>query len=117
MIDKVKDTLSMANISYWIDRERLRGGDIFPPEIANQIKNAKVLLFISSANSNASMWTMNEIATANSYGKIIILLLADHTQFSPSIMIYIAGVHYIDYKANPTQALNDLVRAIKAHVS
>lgn len=116
VIDKVKDTLSKANISYWIDGERLRGGDIFPPEIANQIKNAKVLLFISSANSNASMWTMNEIATANSYGKTIIPMLIDQTQYSPSIMIYIAGVHYIDYASNPTRALLDLVTAIHTHL-
>ena len=81
-----------------------------------QIKNAKVFLFISSANSNASSWTMNEIATANSYGKTIIPVLADHTPYSPSIMIYIAGVHYIDYASNPSRALNDLVLAIKAQL-
>lgn len=112
----VQNALTNAGISYWIDQQRLIGGTPFPTEIARQIKNAKVFLYISSANSNASNWTMNEIATANTYGKPIIPLLADHTPYNPSIMIYIAGIHYIDYSSNPNRALNDLVHAIKAQI-
>lgn len=112
----VQNALTNAGISYWIDKKRLIGGTQFPTEIARQIKNAKVFLYISSANSNASNWTMNEIATANTYGKTIIPLLADHTPYNPSIMIYIAGIHYIDYASNPNRALNDMVHAIKAQI-
>ena len=116
VISKVQDSLSAAGITYWIDKKRLMGGVQFPTEIAKQIKNAKVFLYISSANSNASTWTMNEIATANTYGKTIIPFLADHTPYSSSIMIYIAGIHYIDYASNPSRALKDLVSAIKAQM-
>lgn len=97
VITQIQKTLRDNGISYWIDKEGLMGGVQFPTEIAKQIKNAKVFLYISSANSNASNWTMNEIATANNYGKTIIPFLADHTPYNTSIMIYIAGIHYIDY--------------------
>ncbi len=113
VVSQVEDALTAAGISYWIDKKRLVGGVTYSAEIAKQIKNAKVFLYISSANSNTSTWTMNEIATASAYDKTIIPFLADHTPYNPAIMIYIAGIHYIDYRSHPTRALSDLIRAIK----
>ena len=84
IIDNITYALDEAGITYWIDRQGLSGGVIYPQEIANQIYNCKVFLFISTANSNQSAWTMNEIATANNYGKTIIPLRADNTEFAPS---------------------------------
>lgn len=116
VILQIQRAFDNAGISYWIDKKRLIGGTQFPKEISKQIKNAKVFLFVSSANSNRSQWTMNEIATANTYGKTIIPFLADHTPYDSSIMIYIAGVHYIDYMSNPDRAINDLVFAVKSQI-
>lgn len=116
VILRVQHALSAAGISYWIDNKRLVGGTSFPVEIAQQIHDAKVFVYVSSANSNASMWTMNEIATAQSYGKTIIPLRADSTPYAPAIMIYIAGIHYIDYAMNHTRALAQLVEAVKRMV-
>ena len=106
-------TLDNAGISYWIDKQGLSGGTVFPQEIAKQIYNCKVFLFVSSANSNQSTWTMNEIATANNYGKTIIPLRMDDTQFAPAIMIYVAGLQYINYYLNPSAAKRQLVATIK----
>ena len=106
-------TLDNAGISYWIDKQGLSGGTVFPQEIAKQIYNCKVFLFVSTANSNQSTWTMNEIATANNYGKTIIPFRADDTQFSPPIMIYIAGLQHINYYLYPTTAKHQLVNAIR----
>ena len=104
--------LEDAGITYWIDKQGLSGGTVFPQEIAKQIYNCKVFLFVSTQNSNQSTWTMNEIATANNYGKSIIPLRADDTQFAPPIMIYIAGLQYINYYLNPTVAKRQLVNTI-----
>ena len=60
--------------------------------------------------------TMNEIATANNYGKTIILFRADDTQFAPPIMIYIAGLQYINYYLNPAAAKRQLVATIREKI-
>ena len=104
--------LEDAGISYWIDKQGLSGGTVFPQEIAKQIYNCKVFLFVSSANSNQSTWTMNEIATANSYGKTIIPLRADASDFAPAIMIYIAGLQYVNYYLNPDAAKRQLLETV-----
>ena len=110
--DILKD-LDDAGITYWIDNQGLSGGVVFPQEIAQQIYNCKVFLFVSSASSNQSTWTMNEIATANTYGKTIVPLRIDDTQFAPAIMIYVAGLQHINYYINPAAAKQQLVAALK----
>ena len=113
VIADIQSTLDGAGITYWIDQQGLAGGVVFPQEIARQIYNCKVFLFISTVNSNQSAWTMNEIATANNYGKTIIPLRADNTEFAPSIMIYVAGLQYVNYYINPQAAKQQLVETIK----
>ena len=113
VISDLLTTLEDAGITYWIDKQGLSGGTVFPQEIAKQIYNCKVFLFVSTHNSNQSTWTMNEIATANNYGKTIIPYRADDTQFAPPIMIYIAGLQYINYYLNPVTAKRQLVSTIR----
>ena len=112
-IADILTALEDAGITYWIDKQGLSGGVVFPQEIAKQIYNCKVFLFVSSANSNQSTWTMNEIATANNYGKTILPLRIDDTLFAPSIMIYVAGLQHINYYLNPKTAQVYLVSTLK----
>lgn len=112
MITQIQQALTNAGISYWIDREGLQGGDTFPQRIAQQIHEAKVFLFVSSANSNQSPWTMNEIATASAYEKPIIPFRLDDTQYAPSIMFYLAALQYVRHTDNPN-SLMQLVDAIR----
>jgi hypothetical protein len=112
IITKIQESLKQAGITYWIDKERLIGGESFPKRIAQQIRDAKVVLFVSTSNSNQSDWTMNEIATAREYNKKIIPFRYDDSQYSPSIMIYLAGIQYISYPNNQN-AISQLIEAVQ----
>lgn len=114
IIDQMTAEFDRVGITYWIDKKGLSGGATFPAEIARQIKNCKCMVYVSSAASNASTWTMNEIATANTYGKPIIPFRYDNCPYNPAIMIYLAAIHYISYPGNPN-ALRQLVEAVKGH--
>lgn len=111
IITQIQNQLSAAGISYWIDRDGLIGGDHFPERIAQQIHDSKVLLFVSTSNSNQSNWTANEIATAHHYGKTIIPFKVDSSTYSPAVMIYIATNQYIPYQNNPN-AMQQMIIAI-----
>lgn len=113
IITQIQNQLSAAGISYWIDRNGLVGGDHFPERIAQQIHDSKVLLFVSTENSNQSRWTANEIATAHHYGKTIIPFKVDSSTYSPAVMIYIATNQYIPYQNNPN-AMQQMVDAIRS---
>lgn len=111
IITQIQNQLTAAGITYWIDREGLIGGDHFPERIAQQIHDSKVLLFVSTENSNQSNWTANEIATAHHYGKTIIPFKVDSSTYSPAVMIYIATNQYIPYQNNPN-AMQQMLIAI-----
>jgi hypothetical protein len=113
IITKIQEQLTAAGITYWIDREGLVGGDHFPERIAQRIHDSKVLLFVSTENSNQSNWTANEIATAHHYGKTIIPFKVDSSTYSPAVMIYIAMNQYIPYQNNPN-AMQQIVDAIRS---
>lgn len=116
IVSRIKELLDANGITYWFDQDGVYSGDAFAPLIARNIKSAKIFLFISSENSNASEWTSNEIATAHAYKKKIIPFKYDDSVFNDSVIIYIARLDYIEYKSNSTKSLERLLYSIKAYL-
>lgn len=111
-ISKVMDAFNKAGITYWIDERGIYSGDEFVPLISKAIKACDVFLFISSAASNASDWTSNEIAAAYMYKKKIIPFRIDESTYNDSIIMFIAKLDYIDYNVNPDMAISRMVGSV-----
>ena len=111
-ISKIMDAFNNVGISYWIDEKGIYSGDEFVPLISKAIKACDIFLFISSKASNASDWTSNEIAAANMYKKKIIPFRLDDSTYNDSIIMFIAKLDYIDYNANPENAISRLVSSV-----
>lgn len=113
IVTQIMELLDANNITYWFDEECIHSGDAFASVIARNIKESRMLLFVSTHNSNQSQWTSDEIAVAREYGKKIIPFRYDHSQYNEDVIIYIARLDYIDYMANPNAALTRLLSSIK----
>ena len=96
ILSKIKDTLTQNGLTYWFDEEGIYSGQEFTSVITKAIREAKVLLFVSSRNSNASEWTSNEIAIAKRLNKPIIPFCLDDSPYNDSVMMMIASLDYID---------------------
>lgn len=116
VVSQIKEMFDANGISYWFDEDGIYSGDAFAPLIAKNIKSAKIFLFISSKNSNASEWTSNEIATAHAYKKKIIPFRYDNSVYNDSVIIYIARLDYIEYQSNPSKALSRLLSSIQTYL-
>lgn len=116
VVSQIKEMFDTNGISYWFDEDGIYSGDAFAPLIAKNIKSAKIFLFISSKNSNASEWTSNEIATAHAYKKKIIPFRYDDSVYNDSVIIYIARLDYIEYQSNPSKALSRLLSSIQTYL-
>lgn len=114
IISKIKDLFDANGIKYWFDEDGVFSGDAFASEIAQNIKSARIFLFISSINSNASEWTSNEIATAHTYKKKIIPFRYDDSCYNDSVIIYIAKLDYIEYRKNDASSLTRLLTSIQS---
>lgn len=117
IISKIKDLFDANGIKYWFDEDGVFSGDAFASEIAQNIKSARIFLFISSINSNASEWTSNEIATAHTYKKKIIPFRYDDSCYNDSVIIYIAKLDYIEYRKNDASSLTRLLTSIQSFLN
>ena len=116
IVSKIKDLLKANGYTYWLDEEGISAGDEFTGIITEAIINSEIFLFISSKNSNASQWTMHEIAVAKMLTKKIIPFRVDDTIYDPSVLMYLAPLDYIDYGKNPSKAFKALLLALNNHM-
>lgn len=116
MLSKIKDTLKANRISYWFDEEGIYSGDEFASVLTRAIRNSSLFLFISSANSNQSKWTSNEISTAMEFKKTIIPFRIDNSPYNDSVMMKIVSLDFIECTTDKKKALIKLLRAVKHHL-
>lgn len=116
-INRITDALDDVGISYWIDQEQIHSGMEYTRLISNNIKNSKVVLFISSKYSNSSQWTSCEIGMAFNHHKTIIPFRIDDSHYDASVELLLSNVDYIDASKDMEGALrmlqNDLVSLLK----
>ena len=96
-VQRILSALASAGISYWIDREGLDAGVTYAEKIARNIEGCETFLFISTKNANSSDWTLREISSAISFGKKILPVKVDHTDFAAPVALYLSSVQYIDW--------------------
>ena len=80
------------------------------------IENAKIFLFLSTANSNKSLWTCKEIASADEFKKHIIPVRIDSSPYNKKVLFRIADLDYIEYYNNPQKGIEYITKAIKAYL-
>lgn len=115
-VQKVKDALTRAGVSYWFDEEDIYSGEDFAEKIVVNIEAACVFVYLSTANANSSLWTSKEIACADEMHKPIIPVRIDRTPFNRKVLFRIADLSHIEYYNNPEKGLEKLIEAIKVHL-
>ena len=98
VIDKIIKALSDHGVDFWIDREKLTVGEAYATRLAENINNCDVFLFVSSSNSNSSLWTLREISLAIESGKTVLPVRLDHSDYAKSVALYLAPIQHIDWQ-------------------
>ena len=112
-ISSIRERLESEGITYWFDQEGIVSSDEFASVLAENIKASRMILFVSSENSNASPWTSREIATASKSQKRIIPIKIDNSDYGISFELYLNTLDFIEYFKNQRLALDKLVKSIK----
>ena len=112
VITELKNKFLEKGITFWIDEDGIYSGAAFAQIIARNIKKCKIFVFVSSANSNNSAWTSNEIATAVEYKKVIIPLRIDDSAYHEDIVLYLAKFDYIEYYLDKGKGIKRLIDSI-----
>ena len=110
-VASIKAILDEYSIPYWIDKEGIFSGENYKEVIVDAIEVAKVLVFVSSANSNASINVIRELGYAVQQRKTIIPVMIDDASYAKSVRLDIADIDQIEYK-NPESAKKKLIASL-----
>lgn len=106
IVKLIYESLIKSGIRCWLDVEGMYSGVSFKKVIVDAIKHSKVLLFMSSENSNKSSNVVSEISLAMSHGKRIIPVRLDMTAYSESIEYDIINHDYVVYDKSRIEESN-----------
>ena len=113
IVHKYAKFLEDYGYKVWYDVKGLYGGAKFAGEIADAIEASKLFVFFSSENSNKSEWTKGEIFLAQKFGKQILPVRLDDSDYEKSVMIVLLPLHYIVCKNGVyDESLEELRNAI-----
>lgn len=118
-IDKAKEItelLDAHSIRYWIDQTGIYSGVNYKEVIVDAIDTAKVVLFLSSVDSNASINVIRELGYAVRQDKTIIPVMLDDTPYAKSIKLDISDVDQLEVSDTDkfrTKLLSSLAYALK----
>lgn len=90
--------LDKYNISYWIDQESIHHGNNFKVEIIEAIQASKILIFVSSSNSNKSPNTIKEVSLAEKYGKVVIPIRIDDSAYDKSLEYDLCNRDWVNFQ-------------------
>ena len=116
-ISAIRQRLDNEGLKYWFDEEGIYSGQNFVEKIVTNIENARIFLFLSTANANKSEWTCKEIAIAAEMRKPIIPVRIDNSPYNRKVMFRIADIDFIPFYNNPEKGMTDMVDAIKHHLA
>lgn len=105
------EVLKENGIEYWIDKEGIYSSSNYKELIVDAIDVSKAVIFVSSANSNASINVIREIGYAVNMNKPILPLMLDDAPYAKSIRLDISDIDQIDFK-NPIASSKKLITSL-----
>lgn len=114
IVDEIRQLFDVNSITYWLDTEKIHMGSEFMADIVDAIENSSITLFVSSSDSNNSIFTAKEVALAFNAGKYIIPYKIDNSSFSKKLQFVMTDLNCIDATPYSTQKAKALVADIKS---
>ena len=114
VVDEIAQLLDENSITYWLDTKKIHMGSSFMADIVDAIENSTMTLFISSSDSNHSIYTAKEVALAFNAGKYIIPYKIDDSSFSKNLQFVMTDLNCIDAIPFSIQKARALVADIKS---
>lgn len=114
IVTDVVSKLDPSKFSVWIDTDGVESGDAFKTKIVKAIENSQIVVFFSSASSNASYWVTKEISIAIDEHKKIIPIKLDGAKYNSEIKFDLVNLDFIDMSnlSFVNDGINRLIKSI-----
>lgn len=109
----IYDFLEKNGFKCWLDKDGMYSGISYKKVIVDAIRRAKIMLFVSSQNSNKSRNVVSEVSIAMEYSKKVIPVRIDMTPYSESIQYDLINHDYVKFDTgNLSGALKEMLKKI-----
>lgn len=114
-VKPIYDQLEKAGYKCWLDVDGMYSGVSYKKVIVDAIKQSKVLLFMSSENSNKSRNVVSEVSLAMEYGKKIIPVRFDNSSYDESIEYDLINYDYVTFDhSRVEESCNEVLKKLVA---
>lgn len=105
--NKICDALDRANITYFIDRRGIGGGQEFPAILADAIFESKLFLYLASSNSYESKYTDSEITFAfnEKPRETILPYIIDNSELPRHLRLVFANIQWRKMNEHPIDSV------------
>ena len=114
-VDNIVSQLEDDGLEVWIDRESIKGGQLWTVAIVEAIDIADSFVLMLSPNSTASDNVRKELQLAQDARRSLFPLLLAAVILPAAFRYPLAGVQLIDYAGNPKAKYAELVESLKAN--
>jgi hypothetical protein len=115
--DTVYDYLKSNGINCFMDKKDLIPGMAFPKQLAEAIRESRIVVLVFSSNADTSEAVLAEMTIASNFKKSIIPLRIENT-LPQGLVFFLATPQWLDAFPPPLEKhLPKLVGAIKKHFS
>ena len=114
--EKIIDRLEEEGIECFNEPEVLYGSSDFMSPIRRVVTNSKVIVYLSSQNSNASSYVKGAVGYAFKRNKPVIPVLLDSTVYPRILQAKLDNIETISMEEGFDQAMERLISKVKAYI-
>lgn len=101
--DEITAALKQMGLKFWIDRTGGYSGRNYKSVIVNTIRQSRLVLFLSSENSNKSENVIKEVSVSVELNKMIIPIKLDKYPYADSIAYDLTGIDFVNLETEKEQ--------------
>ena len=108
-VEALAKRLKAAGVELWVDKDNIRGGQIWPDELSKALAGCHGLIAVLTPDAVASKVVKKEITVALEDSKPVIPLVVE----SCEIPFLLRDVHHLKWQADPDRAFRELLAALR----
>lgn len=114
-VDNIAARLQRDGFDVWLDREDIRGGELWREAIVKAVDHAYAFVLMLSPDSAASENVRKEVDLAEGAGRALLPLLLAPVQPPARLRYQLAGIQWIEYYREPEAKYAELAEALQIH--
>ncbi len=115
IVDNIVSRLKSDGFEVWLDRENIKGGDLWRKQIVKAIHTTDAFILMLSPNSVASENVRKEVDLAESAKRKLFPFLLAQVDLPEEWLYQLAGIQWIEFYANPQEKYQELVEVLREH--